>query len=244
MNLSQDMHILFCPLVQFPFSPSIYKWWWSWSHYLLLRFICWPYCYMLSTLRHFKRHDWHFDDHLPIQNINAFDLVTMFACPISRQSKAQQESKTTYNRLISCHIWMNTEPINSRWYMFFHLSLSPSTKLFRLLVGNLHAWYLSNWAWASCLSLPSSFYSYIILVVDTFQWGSTWSKEKALLYPPTIRCTVHRASSWCSFPVLLEYMMRVLNAAYPCFVSLTFLKVKGPYVVIHAHIIFPLAKLY
>jgi hypothetical protein len=36
-------------------------------------------------------------------------------------------------------------------------------------------------------------------------------------------------------------MLRVLNAAYPCFVSLTFLKVKGPYVVILARIILPLA---
>jgi hypothetical protein len=114
-------------------------------------FIFWPHCKARSTLWHFKRQDWHFDYHLPMQSYRCLWL----SYPISRQKRLKKSPRLTYNynHIIACHI-NEHRPAILIGACYFHLSLSPSTNLFGSLVGNLHAWHLSNWAWASCLSFP------------------------------------------------------------------------------------------
>jgi len=126
-------------------SPSRDNWWWSWSHYLLFDFIFRPHCKARSTLWHFKRQDWHFDYHLPMQSYRCLWL----SYPISRQKRLKKSPRLIYNYNHNEH-----RPAILIGACYFHLSLSPSTNLFGSLVVNLHAWHLSNWAWASCLSFP------------------------------------------------------------------------------------------
>ena len=183
----------------------------------------------------------------PFRVVNAFDLVTMFTCPISRQRKAQEESKTNLQPSHSLSHMNEHRALQFslvQWYMLFSPIIVSTHQPIRVASGQPSRSISFKLSVSKLSVLAFKLLSYIILVVDTFQWRSTWSKQRVLLYRPAIRCTVHRTSSWPTFPPLLEYMLRVLNAAYPCFVSLTFLKVKGPYVVIHAHIILPLAELY
>ena len=96
-------------------SPSRDNWWWSWSHYLLFDFIFRPHCKARSTLWHFKRQDWHFDYHLPMQSYRCLWL----SYPISRQKRLKKSPRLTYNynHIIASHKWTQTS--NSHWCMLF-----------------------------------------------------------------------------------------------------------------------------
>ena len=123
--------------------------------------IFWPYCKMISTSTFQETWLAFWPSSSRSELSTPLTWWPFLSVPYHDRERLKKSPTLTYNRPIACHIWMNTEPRNSHWYngtYYFHLSLSAPTNLFGLLVGNLHAWYLSNWAWASCLSLPSSFY--------------------------------------------------------------------------------------